>query len=378
MGDLDDVCHDDRLIEAAARGEHLDGTDPAAGPLLALSRVADARPLPRLDLDPGMFADPYRNRRYAVRSLAAALATVATLSTSGVAAVVTGDPFRPAKAVWEQIQEHTRHRVHIQGQRPDSDSASVTGRSPASSVSSGPSRPSGAVPAPPPEAPPKEPAGRAVTGQAVTGSEPSAREVAAAPVRPDAAARSERPTSGEPQRTPDARQSGSHAAETRPEQDAPQSQPEERSADSSSEDDAGTGAERRPEGPAYRTEPTPDDDGPVAPDGPTEGDDPDEGDQDRGSEDEDDIAVPFWAPEQRHDEDGPRTDQRGSDGDRRAASVEERATDVSERAEGVAERARDGARGLARMGTSRPPSPAERASPTPRETSTDREEVPWN
>jgi hypothetical protein len=105
--DLLAIWRDDRLIDAAARGDLHHTADAAAAPLCALARVADARPLPRLDVDPTALVDSRRNHRYAVRSLAVAVAAVATLSTSGVAAVVTGDPFRPAKAVWREIQDHT-------------------------------------------------------------------------------------------------------------------------------------------------------------------------------------------------------------------------------------------------------------------------------
>jgi hypothetical protein len=115
--DLYEVWRDDRLIEAAARGDLVElENDPAAGPLLALTELADSRPLPRLDIDGAALVDSRRNHRYAVRSLAVAVTAVATLSTSGVAAVVTGDPFRPAKAVWHQIEDHT-------GLRADGDDA---------------------------------------------------------------------------------------------------------------------------------------------------------------------------------------------------------------------------------------------------------------
>jgi hypothetical protein len=105
VDDLHEVWSDDELIERLARGEVPD--DPAVAPLVALSRLADAVPPPVPDLDPAALVDDGRNRRYAVRSLAVAVTAVVTLSTSGVAAVVTGDPFRPAKAVWQEIQEHT-------------------------------------------------------------------------------------------------------------------------------------------------------------------------------------------------------------------------------------------------------------------------------
>ena len=109
--DLYEVWRDDQLIEAAARGDLLEiADDPAAGPLAALSVLADAAPLPRLDFDSAALVDSHTTQRYAVRSLAVAVTAVATLSTSGVAAVVTGDPLRPAKAVWHQIQDHTGFR----------------------------------------------------------------------------------------------------------------------------------------------------------------------------------------------------------------------------------------------------------------------------
>jgi hypothetical protein len=108
VADLDALWHDDRLIEAAAHGDILDTDDPAAGALMALARVGDD-PLPPLDIDALIHqAERHASTRYAVRSLAAAVTVVATLSASGVSAVVTGDPFRPAKAVWQQIQDHTR------------------------------------------------------------------------------------------------------------------------------------------------------------------------------------------------------------------------------------------------------------------------------
>jgi len=125
--DLYEVWRDDRLIDAAARGDLLElQDDPAAGPLVALSMLADSRPLPRLDVDAAALVDSRHSHRYAVRSLAVAVTVVATLSTSGVAAVVTGDPLRPAKAVWHQIQDHT-------GLRADAD-ALPTGSGSAPSV----------------------------------------------------------------------------------------------------------------------------------------------------------------------------------------------------------------------------------------------------
>jgi hypothetical protein len=129
--DLDDVWRDDQLIEALASGEPVDTTDPAAAPLRALTGLVDAAPIPDYDIrdlenlgDLGnlgnlgnlgtlgdiVMIDTGRSHRFAVRSLAVALTAVATLSTSGVAAVVTGDPFQPAKAVWHQIQERAGDR----------------------------------------------------------------------------------------------------------------------------------------------------------------------------------------------------------------------------------------------------------------------------
>jgi Anti-sigma-D factor RsdA to sigma factor binding region len=111
--DLDDVWRDDQLIEALANGEPVDTTDPAVAPLRALTGLVDAEPIPDYDirgLENIVMLDTGRSRRLAVRSLAVALTAVATLSTSGVAAVVTGDPFQPAKAVWHQIQERAGDR----------------------------------------------------------------------------------------------------------------------------------------------------------------------------------------------------------------------------------------------------------------------------
>jgi hypothetical protein len=122
--DLYEVWRDDRLIDAAARGDLLElQDDPAAGPLVALSMLADSRPLPRLDVDAAALVESRHSHRYAVRSLAVAVTVVATLSTSGVAAVVTGDPLRPAKAVWHQIQDHTGLRADAEEPQADSDSA---------------------------------------------------------------------------------------------------------------------------------------------------------------------------------------------------------------------------------------------------------------
>jgi hypothetical protein len=117
--DLHAVWRDDQLIEAAARGELYDHDDPAAGPLRALAGLADSGPLPVLDVDMAVRAETRRNHRYAVRSLAVAVTAVATLSTSGVAAVVTGDPLRPAKAVWQEIRDHTVGRVAGEPQNVD-------------------------------------------------------------------------------------------------------------------------------------------------------------------------------------------------------------------------------------------------------------------
>jgi len=111
--DLDDVWRDDQLIEALANGEPVDTTDPAVAPLRALTGLVDAEPIPDYDirgLENIVMLDTGRSRRLAVRSLAVALTAVATLSTSGVAAVVTGDPFQPAKVVWHQIQERAGDR----------------------------------------------------------------------------------------------------------------------------------------------------------------------------------------------------------------------------------------------------------------------------
>jgi Anti-sigma-D factor RsdA to sigma factor binding region len=114
--DLDDVWRDDQLIEALASGEPVDTADPAAAPLRALTGLVDAAPIPDYDirdletLGNIVVLDTGRSRRVAVRSLAVALTAVATLSTSGVAAVVTGDPFQPAKVVWHQIQERAGDR----------------------------------------------------------------------------------------------------------------------------------------------------------------------------------------------------------------------------------------------------------------------------
>lgn len=116
MHDLDDVWRDDQLIEALASGEPVDPTDPAAAPLRALTGLVDAAPIPDYtirdleNLSNIVMLDSGRSHRFAVRSLAVALTAVATLSTSGVAAVVTGDPFQPAKAVWHQIQERAGDR----------------------------------------------------------------------------------------------------------------------------------------------------------------------------------------------------------------------------------------------------------------------------
>ncbi len=113
MHDLDDVWRDDQLIEALANGEPVDTTDPAVAPLRALTGLVDAAPIPDYDirgLENIVMLDTGRSRRLAVRSLAVALTAVATLSTSGVAAVVTGDPFQPAKVVWHQIQERAGDR----------------------------------------------------------------------------------------------------------------------------------------------------------------------------------------------------------------------------------------------------------------------------
>jgi len=122
--DLYEVWRDDRLVDAAARGDLLElQDDPAAGPLVALSILADSRPLPSFDIDAAALLDSRHSHRYAVRSLAVAVTVLATLSTSGVAAVVTGDPLRPAKAVWHQIQDHTGLRADGEESQADSDSA---------------------------------------------------------------------------------------------------------------------------------------------------------------------------------------------------------------------------------------------------------------
>lgn len=123
MGDIDEVWHDDRLIGALARGEAVDDTDPAVGPLRALARLAESAPASGGRLDTVALAGERRNHRYAVRSLAVAVTVVATLSTTGVAAVVTGDPLRPAKAVWQQFQHHTAAKADPSDESLHSDDA---------------------------------------------------------------------------------------------------------------------------------------------------------------------------------------------------------------------------------------------------------------
>jgi len=160
--DLDDVWRDDQLIEALAAGEPVDTTnpaaDPAAAPLRALTGLVEATPIPDYDLralehlgsiSNIVMLDTGRSHRVAVRSLAVALTAVATLSTSGVAAVVTGDPFQPAKVVWHQIQERAGDRwgadplddedrldsgSAIAGDAGEADSAGATGTSAQSAV----------------------------------------------------------------------------------------------------------------------------------------------------------------------------------------------------------------------------------------------------
>jgi len=149
--DLYEVWRDDRLIEAAARGDLLElEDDPAAGPLVALAVLADGGSPPRLDVDEAVRVDPHTSQRYAVRSLAVAVTVVATLSTSGVAAVVTGDPFRPAKAVWHQIQDHTGLRSAGDGALAGSGAALGAPAVPRGVDASKPSELSMAPGAPPP------------------------------------------------------------------------------------------------------------------------------------------------------------------------------------------------------------------------------------
>jgi hypothetical protein len=245
--DLHEIWRDDRLIEAAARGDlqHLDDVhDPAAGPLCALAGVADARPLPRLDVDPAVLLDNRRHHRYAVRSLAVAVTAVATLSTSGVAAVVTGDPLRPAKAVWHQIQDQTTTaRAHAVGDSAESDAA----------VGAPADAPAGAATAPAGTATLWQP-GHAPSGPAGTQGQTARAPVAAERAdtsepgpRPEEAAERARPSgpadAGDDSETEDRREARQAYAEqradrseqTEPEQDSGQQQDEQDGDDAGSQ-----------------------------------------------------------------------------------------------------------------------------------------------
>jgi hypothetical protein len=219
-GELHEIWRDDRLIEAAARGDlhHTEAADdPAVGPLCALAQVADARPLPRLDVDPADLVASPHNHRYAVRSLAVAVAAVATLSTSGVSAVVTGDPFRPAKAFWHEIQDHTVARSDTvdgglgsgsavgapDGAEPVA-RAPETARDVAPVVSDASGR-NGQTAHAPSQAPPEQPAATTptpqdtATGETEQPDDPSAREATAEDQAATEESRTEGSTQDEPQ-----------------------------------------------------------------------------------------------------------------------------------------------------------------------------------
>ncbi len=343
MDDLEGLWRDDRLVEAAARGEHLDSSDPAAGPLAALSRLTDARPLPRLDLDAAAVTDARRNHRYAVRSLAVAVTAVVTLSTSGVAAVVTGDPFRPAKAVWQQIQQHTVDKAHTD----HTGAPTGTGASSAPGIAA-------------------EHTGRgdhSLTAAARRGTltQKSADPFAAAPgTDRDGAAVPSAPAPRTPDRQDD---DGQPSAE---EQRAGDQQTGEQQADAgegtspSSSGESGEDASGAPQDdpgaepeqpPAYPSEPAPGDE-PDSGDG-QPADEEEDTEDDGGADDGGAIEVPLLR----------------ADGEEQVASRDRRHRPLH----------RAGRPRLARMGAPHPSArPARDSSEDLGETSTDPEEVPWN
>ncbi|MDQ4084433.1 MAG: hypothetical protein M3165_01315 [Actinomycetota bacterium] len=286
--ELHEIWRDDRLIEGAARGDlhHAAGADDVAvAPLCALAQVADARPLPRLDVDPAEVVAGRRNHRYAVRSLAVAVAAVATLSTSGVSAVVTGDPFRPAKAVWHQIQENTVLRTSAGEKRVHSGAALGAPVQPATDTTGQPVR-DAATPEP------ETAAAQGQTAQAPSRAEP---EDPAAPTPPAADAREADGGGESDDAAADARTSDDRAAE-RPEESPPQDsaepEPEQDSTEDQQDDD-------EPE-----TQPAPDDDPQPSP-----GEEPD-GDLDpvelpgQPEQTEQQGAIPAPSPEDSWSEDG--------------------------------------------------------------------------
>jgi len=121
LPDLNDLMATDALLDALGAGEQVDGHDPVAGPLAALAGFAQADPLPQADPQPVRVTPtpqasepapaPHAHRtfgtraerRFALRSLAAGVAVVGVVSTGGISAAVTGDPFRPVDIVLDQM-----------------------------------------------------------------------------------------------------------------------------------------------------------------------------------------------------------------------------------------------------------------------------------
>ncbi|MDP9443367.1 MAG: hypothetical protein M3P83_03030, partial [Actinomycetota bacterium] len=127
MVDRYDVWYDDLVIEALARRRELD-IAAARGrhdgrvitTLSALSALVDSDPIPEDEtVDPVQVVRQAREHRLAVRSLALAVGAVSLLSTSGISAAVSGDPLRPARAVYEQVLRKEGPRESPQTSSPD-------------------------------------------------------------------------------------------------------------------------------------------------------------------------------------------------------------------------------------------------------------------
>lgn len=107
--DLPDVMATDALLDQLAAGQQLEVDDPAAAPLATLTTLVQQPPLPepspalRAAAAAGRTLGALADRRFALRSLAAAAAVVGVVCTGGFSAAVTGDPLYPVRSIIDQV-----------------------------------------------------------------------------------------------------------------------------------------------------------------------------------------------------------------------------------------------------------------------------------
>jgi hypothetical protein len=94
---------DQLLDELGARRTPIAGDDPVVALLGAFAEVVDAEPMREVVVPPAPATRPRSMSRS--RHLAAVLAVGITLSTSGIAAAVTGDPLLPIKTVVKNVYD---------------------------------------------------------------------------------------------------------------------------------------------------------------------------------------------------------------------------------------------------------------------------------